>query len=408
MSLGTLLLLGLAVPFAILYWRAGVQPLSVALLAAICAALGNLVLLRQTGWADVCGNLATALLLGVLGLISAGSGGFYDPGFGWLYVVPLAGFVMVGLRSGLGWTAATLAATLAFWWLPRAGVPVADLVPVDQHAAQSLVSRLAAVTAIAALAMAFIASQRVTERSLKQANQNAQAASRAKSDFLAAMSHEIRTPMTSILGYAEILGEEHDVSPEQRCALSIIRRNGEHLLQIINDVLDLSKIEAGRLDLESARFSPVDVMHEVESLMWVRADARGLELSVEYEGDLPQTILGDPLRTQQVLINLVSNAIKFTEQGSVTMAMRQISTETGTNLEIEVIDTGIGLSDRERDQLFAAFAQAQTSTARRFGGTGLGLAICARLCELMRGAIDLLSEQCKGSVFRLSLFDVAP
>ena len=144
-SLGTLLLLGLAAPFAILYWRAGVQPLSVALLAAICAAVGNLVLLRQTGWADVCGNIATALLLGVLGVISAGSGGFYDPGFGWLYVVPLAGFVMVGLRSGLCWTAATLTAMLAFWWLPRVGLPIADLLPVDPDGPQGLASHLAAV-----------------------------------------------------------------------------------------------------------------------------------------------------------------------------------------------------------------------------------------------------------------------
>ncbi len=407
-STGTLLLLVVGTPFALQYWQAGVPQLALAVLAAMVAAVANLVVLRHTGRAPLCGNVATAILFLVLALTSFGSGGFYEPGFGWLYVVPLAGFVMVGLRSGLSWTGVTLVATLAFWLLPRMGIPVTDLLPPEQHAAQSLANRLAAVGAIAVLAMAFVASQRVTLRTLKQANEAAQAASRAKSDFLAAMSHEIRTPMTSILGYADVLGEEHELTPEQRCALSIIKRNGEHLLQIINDVLDLSKIEAGRLDVERTRFSAVDVMREVESLMWVRADAKGLALEVEFDGEIPATILGDPLRMQQVLINLISNAIKFTEEGSVTIAMRQIFTETGTNLEIEVIDTGIGLSEQGREELFAAFAQAQVSTARRFGGTGLGLAICARLCELMRAAIDVRSEKGKGSTFRLTLFDVEP
>ena len=138
------------------------------------------------------------------------------------------------------------------------------------------------------------------------------------------------------------------------------------------------------------------------------ADARGLSLDLECDGPMPATISGDPLRFQQALLNLVSNAIKFTEQGSVRIAMRQIPSDMGTNLEIEVIDTGIGLTPDESAQLFLAFAQAEVSTARCFGGTGLGLAICSRLCELMYGAIDVRSEKGKGSTFRLTLYDVAP
>jgi signal transduction histidine kinase/CheY-like chemotaxis protein len=407
-SVGTLLVVALAAPFAFLFYRAQGGFLATALLVALALALANLALLRRSGRIDVCGNVATGLLFAVLTGVSAGSGGFHDPGFGWLYVVPLAGFVMVGLRSGLCWTAATLTTMLAFWWLPRAGLPIADLLPVDVDGSHGLASHLAAVLAVAALALTLISSQRAAEGSLKRASDNARAASRAKSDFVAAMSHEIRTPMTAILGYTEILGEEHDVTPEQRCVLGIIRRNGEHLLQVINDVLDLSKIEAGRLDVERTRFSPVDVVREVEGLMWVRADAKGLALTLECEGPMPATISGDPLRFQQALLNLVSNAIKFTERGSVRIAMRQIPSDMGTNLEVEVIDTGIGLSPEESAQLFLAFAQAEVSTARRFGGTGLGLAICARLCELMYGAIDVRSEKGKGSTFRLTLFDVAP
>ena len=226
-SLGTCLLMAVSVPFVFACWSDSTA-LALALVAMLALGIGNLALLRISGSVAVCGNVATGMLCFMLSVISVGLGGLYDAGFGWLYVVPLAGFVMVGLRSGLCWTALTLGATLLVWLLPESGPPVAAL-PAASYGTQALVGRLAAIGAIAALAMALIASQRLAERTLERASDSAQAASRAKSDFLAAMSHEIRTPMTSILGYAEILAEEHEVSPEQRCALSIIRPGADYI-----------------------------------------------------------------------------------------------------------------------------------------------------------------------------------
>ncbi|MCW5871529.1 MAG: PAS domain S-box protein [Candidatus Eremiobacteraeota bacterium] len=234
---------------------------------------------------------------------------------------------------------------------------------------------------------------------LSQAKAAAESASQAKSDFLANMSHEIRTPMAAILGYVDILLRQVSEPDDVEC-LRVIQRNGVHLLEIINDILDLSKIEAGRLQLETVPLSLEVVLGEVMSLMNVRAVEKNLQLSLDFEGAVPRTITSDPTRLRQVLMNLLGNAIKFTEEGSVALRVRMRDQHL---LEISVRDTGIGISEEQLDQLFQPFTQADTSVTRRFGGTGLGLVISRKLIEMLGGTIEVSSQPGRGSIFRFTL-----
>ncbi len=244
-------------------------------------------------------------------------------------------------------------------------------------------------------------------RALEQFNEAAEAATRAKSEFLANMSHEIRTPMTAILGFADVLLGEPGLDrapPERIEAIETIQRNGNYLLQLINDILDLSKIEAGKLDIERTTCSPTQVLADVTSLMRVRAAAKGIPLELEYAGGIPETIQCDPLRLRQILINLVGNAVKFTETGSVRMVARLLRpVGRPALLQVEVVDTGIGLTAEQASRLFRPFSQADSSTTRKFGGTGLGLTISKRLAEMLGGDITLESEPGKGSTFTVTV-----
>ncbi|MFW5692944.1 MAG: PAS domain S-box protein, partial [Thermoguttaceae bacterium] len=235
----------------------------------------------------------------------------------------------------------------------------------------------------------------------------AESANRAKSEFLANMSHEIRTPMTAILGFAEMLLGEPGLErapPERVDAIRTIQRNGQYLLNLINDILDLSKIEAGKLEVERAACCPAHVLAEVKDLMQVRADAKNLPLLLEYEGPIPESIESDPLRLRQILINLVGNAVKFTETGSVRMVARLVRRPGEPDLfQVDVVDTGIGLTPAQQARLFQPFSQADSSTTRKYGGTGLGLAISKRLAEMLGGGIVIDSEPGKGSTFRVTV-----
>jgi signal transduction histidine kinase len=248
-----------------------------------------------------------------------------------------------------------------------------------------------------------------TNVALQAATTAAQAAAKAKSEFLANMSHEIRTPMTAILGFAEALAEPDLPEAVRRDATDTICRNGHYLLNIINDILDLSKIDAGRVELEHALFSPIQLIADVKSLMSVRAKERGLRLTTEFVGRLPDTITGSPTRLKQILVNLVGNAIKFTESGSVRLVTRCVlpgeegspAGVTEPMLQFDVCDTGTGIQPHELARLFQPFSQADSSTTRRFGGTGLGLAISRRLARLLGGDITVESEPGHGSTFRV-------
>jgi len=242
---------------------------------------------------------------------------------------------------------------------------------------------------------------------LEAARGNAEAANLAKSEFLANMSHEIRTPMTAILGFADVLAddEQHPLTTSQRRdALDAIRRNGDHLLAIINDVLDLSKIEAGKMTIERLAVEPMQVVQDVVSLLAERADAQGIQLEVAADGDLPRAILTDPTRLRQILLNLVGNAIKFTHRGSVRVTADVVATNADAPmLRIRVTDTGVGMTASQAASLFGAFVQADTSTTRRFGGTGLGLRISKRLAAMLGGDIQVESAEGVGSTFTVTI-----
>jgi PAS domain S-box-containing protein len=238
---------------------------------------------------------------------------------------------------------------------------------------------------------------------LQEAKEQADAATRTKSEFLANMSHEIRTPMTAILGHAELL-RDRDHEPDVVRALDVIERQGRHLLVILNDILDLSKIEAGRLRTERLAVSLPALLDDVVRLMQPRAAAKGLELSLRARGPVPCTISSDPTRLRQILTNLVGNALKFTELGSVRIEV-ECPPASGDErpLAIAVVDTGIGMNAEQTERLFTPFSQADSSTTRRFGGTGLGLVISQRLAGILGGRIDVQSRPGSGTTFRLTI-----
>ncbi|MBN1393599.1 MAG: response regulator [Pirellulales bacterium] len=257
-----------------------------------------------------------------------------------------------------------------------------------------------------------ITERKAVQEKMRRAAEAAEEANRAKSEFLANMSHEIRTPMTAVMGFLELIqtgcpAECPFGQNDLRDHVSTAIRNSEHLLQIINNILDLSKIEAGRQEMEIAPCSPLDILRDVESAMRVRAEEKGIGFKAKSRGQMPKAVLSDAMRLRQILFNLIGNAVKFTDVGSVSVAAAFEPADKEEDIDgtliFEVVDTGPGIDPKYRQRLFTPFSQADTSMTRKFGGTGLGLTISRRLAQCLGGDVTVESELGLGSTFRLAL-----
>lgn len=247
-----------------------------------------------------------------------------------------------------------------------------------------------------------VTKEKEREVELRRACELAVAANEAKTNFLADMSHEIRTPMTAILGFTEMLLGD-DLKSEQATSLDAIRRNADHLLRLINDILDLSKVDTGETELNVSPFDLVKLVDDVVGMMTARATAAGLEFGARYETTIPNRVHGDAARVRQILVNLVSNAIQFTESGSVEIRIAAVGQKASPSLELTVEDTGVGIPPDKLARIFEFFEQGEGSSARSDGAAGLGLAISRRLARLMGGEINVMSAEGRGSAFTFRL-----
>ena len=392
-------LAGHVVLFAVAASTSGFLRMHRVILLAACMAMGALLLFRllvgRAGRFTLfrVGVIASAVLWGFGGALLIVADDFQLSS--WLTLMTLAGISAAGMASLAGDLLSLRLHTL---------IMLVPMLVVAHFMPGSFGLALGFAIIIAAYIAFLLVQGKTANATLMAAVSNSHLldqANRAKSAFLANMSHEIRTPMSAVIGYSDLLLDPELGASDRVNYVQTIRRNGEHLLTLINDILDLSKIEAGKMSLEAISTSPAQLLVDVASLMRVRAAEKHLAFEVAYEGAIPDTIQSDPTRVRQIVMNLVSNAIKFTEQGSVRITAR--CDASGNALTIAVADTGIGMTPEQLGKLFVAFTQADATMTRRFGGTGLGLVISRKLAQALGGDITVESTPGKGTTFRLTV-----
>ncbi|MFN8544670.1 MAG: ATP-binding protein [Candidatus Binatia bacterium] len=396
--------------FVPVLWWIGMHGLAVILGVGTMLSALPLFILRWTGSLLLTGNVMSAYGATLVIGAAAAEGGPSAPGLTWFPLVPMMALLTAGPISGVVWTAIMVGSALVLHvlaWrgmlppLPLAGQGLAILQTALATSAIVLFTSIAGL--FESLKADALRALEEANHALGEARDQAESATRAKSDFLATMSHEIRTPLHGIFGMTELALDAEDAA-ERREFLYRARSCAETLLGIINDILDFSRIEAGKLVLESTVFDVRAVVEGVLDTLAVEVARRGLELVGCVDDDVPARVLGDPGRLRQILINLAGNAAKFTEQGEIVIHVGCTPAAAGAVvLHGAVRDTGVGIPPEKQAAIFEAFAQADSSTTRRYGGTGLGLAITQRLVALMGGKITLESTPGLGSTFRFTV-----
>jgi signal transduction histidine kinase/ActR/RegA family two-component response regulator len=395
--------------FAVLLWALGQPTIAAIIAVGVVLAPAPLFVVRQTGSLVLAGNAMAAL--GAFLIVSCTwlEGGLGAPGVMWFPMIPILAVLVAGRRSGIVWTVILVGALVTFHVLARSGMRVAFSLHGAQLDFLHLMLAASAVACMLALAILFESLKAEAMRSLEEANRafalardEAEAATRAKSDFLANMSHEIRTPIHGIFGMTEMALDTAE-DDERRHCIERARACAETLLAVINDVLDFSRVEAGKLALEATEVDVRAVVDGVLDTLAVEAGRKGLELIGCVDDWVPARVVGDPGRLRQVLVNLAGNAVKFTDHGEVVIRLALEPDPTGPPgtllLRGTVCDTGIGIPRAQQALIFDAFTQADSSMSRRYGGAGLGLAITQRLVTLMGGSVNLESEPGAGSTF---------
>jgi signal transduction histidine kinase/ActR/RegA family two-component response regulator len=380
----------------------------IAVLSIIAISIGFLMLrLMQRSLKYVSLITNTVCLVATTAVIIGNwfSGGIQSPGWVWVAFCPILAVIVASLRWGFYIAILCIVSVLGIWAAPRLfGISPPLILTGFTYEINVVLDTIFMCIAVYILANVMEASRMRAFQELASARDAAEAATRAKADFLATMSHEIRTPMTGVLGALELL-ETTPQGSEQAIELQrTARASAEGLLSIINSILDFSKIEAGKLELECIAFNLYEVAREVVATLKPAASTAGLQLIQKIQPDVAIGYIGDPIRLRQILLNLMGNAIKFTEKGSITLAIQRLSVQGEVHqLCLEIIDTGVGIPADRIGSVFESFTQVDSSTTRRFGGTGLGLAIVKHLVDLYGGTVQVRSQLGQGTTFVVKL-----